>query len=259
MAQMWYVRRGDNVSGPFPAERVRLFALAGQLSPSTEIAKTPNGPWYRADTIKGLFPNGGAPPQAKLTTSLPPPLPVASRKPPGLPPVPASAEQLPHNAAKLWLPAPRLTPGPSATAKIIFTVAGLCLLALGVLLFIVEFLMTPTYEERVAAVLKTSIEQKLPQTIRVVDVGFDQKPEYTRNIRGWSGTGTVTARTNDGRMLTDKLSIWAKAHTTGFSVKWSLGDFAGTGSSWELGLLGFVAVILLIGSMYLLTFALGRR
>jgi hypothetical protein len=82
VAKTWYVRDGQKVFGPFDSARLKQFADAQKITVSTEVAQSPDGPWARAEKVRGLFVTSAAPstqtPQPLSENMPPPPLPLAS-------------------------------------------------------------------------------------------------------------------------------------------------------------------------------------
>jgi hypothetical protein len=66
MSIQWYVRRGDEVFGPFDAAKMKALAAKGEINPSMEVAQQAGGPWHAARTVRGLFP--ASPPAAPAKT-----------------------------------------------------------------------------------------------------------------------------------------------------------------------------------------------
>jgi hypothetical protein len=95
LATTWFVTVGGKTHGPFDGARLKALARAGKIARSTPVGKTANGPWNRADAIRGLFqepapavlPAPGPPPLASARPAVPLPEPIFSVAPP-LPPVP---------------------------------------------------------------------------------------------------------------------------------------------------------------------------
>ena len=52
--QIFFVRRGDKVHGPFAREQLRELAAAGHIDATTEIAAGPEGPWTRLELQPAL-------------------------------------------------------------------------------------------------------------------------------------------------------------------------------------------------------------
>jgi hypothetical protein len=85
VAKTWYVRDGQKVFGPFDSARLKQFADAHKINFSTEVSQSPDGPWARAEKVRGLFetsvkPSTEAPqpqPQPVPENASPPPLPDA--------------------------------------------------------------------------------------------------------------------------------------------------------------------------------------
>jgi hypothetical protein len=52
--QIFFVRRGGKVHGPFAREQLRALALDGHIDAATEIAAAAEGPWARLETLPAL-------------------------------------------------------------------------------------------------------------------------------------------------------------------------------------------------------------
>jgi hypothetical protein len=83
VAKTWYVRDGQKVFGPFDSTRLKQFADARKITVSTEVSQSPDGPWARAEKVRGLFETSVTPstqtqtPQPLPENASPPPLPDA--------------------------------------------------------------------------------------------------------------------------------------------------------------------------------------
>lgn len=55
MATSWYVRTSSKIHGPFDSQRLKSLADLGKINHNTEVAKTEDGPWVVAGSIRGLF------------------------------------------------------------------------------------------------------------------------------------------------------------------------------------------------------------
>lgn len=55
MASEYFIRRGEELTGPFTAAALRSMALAGELVPDDLIGKGAGKPWTRAGSVRGLF------------------------------------------------------------------------------------------------------------------------------------------------------------------------------------------------------------
>ena len=90
----FYVRHGGKVAGPFTAVQLKSLASQGKINASTAVAKTKEGPWHRAGSVRGLFQAMDTPASANAASSLPVP-----RRPIEGTPVPSPSAPLPLPAS----------------------------------------------------------------------------------------------------------------------------------------------------------------
>ncbi|RMF92610.1 MAG: hypothetical protein D6741_14710, partial [Planctomycetota bacterium] len=57
MAGTWFLRQQGNpqVYGPIEPETLRRYAAEGRVRPGDMVAQSPEGPWYPAEKVRGLF------------------------------------------------------------------------------------------------------------------------------------------------------------------------------------------------------------
>src|SRR5688572_21203306 len=69
MPRNWYVRTNGELFGPYGEDDLRQFVDKDRLTPESDVAESPNGPYYPAGRIPGLFPAGifQGPPPAPAT------------------------------------------------------------------------------------------------------------------------------------------------------------------------------------------------
>lgn len=67
MSGQYFIKRGDQVFGPYEPSKVREFARTGRISREDFVGAARAGPWAQAFKVKGLFP---------VDPSAPPPPPV---------------------------------------------------------------------------------------------------------------------------------------------------------------------------------------
>ncbi|MBM4098074.1 MAG: DUF4339 domain-containing protein [Planctomycetes bacterium] len=72
----WHVMSGGKKRGPLTEDQLRRFAERGTITPDSAASRGPDGPWFPAGRIPGLF--AGAP---GFTVPAPPPIPVATAVP----------------------------------------------------------------------------------------------------------------------------------------------------------------------------------
>jgi len=56
MTQRWYVRTNGTLFGPYEENDLRNFVENDRLTPETEVAESPEGPYFPAARIPGMFP-----------------------------------------------------------------------------------------------------------------------------------------------------------------------------------------------------------
>ena len=54
MPQEWFLRQNGKTYGPFTSESLKTHSTAGKILPTSQIAKSRNGPWHPATKVKGL-------------------------------------------------------------------------------------------------------------------------------------------------------------------------------------------------------------
>lgn len=69
MSSEWFVRRGQQVRGPFDSDQLRAFARAGKLLSADEVRQGVAGAWFPAASVRGLFIPAGAPLPARSPVS----------------------------------------------------------------------------------------------------------------------------------------------------------------------------------------------
>jgi hypothetical protein len=57
MSRDWYLEIVGRELGPFVSQQLRMMATAGQVLPSDRVRHGKFGPWVRASTVKGMFPD----------------------------------------------------------------------------------------------------------------------------------------------------------------------------------------------------------
>ena len=124
--QEWHYSKGSQRFGPVSAAELKQLASSGELSPGDMIWKEEWSEWKRADSVKGLFPNGAS----KNAPPLPRPSQPESLR--------AATEAAAQVSQKLWFL--DLTFQQFATPRLIgfvFTTAlvGLVLAAIGIALY----------------------------------------------------------------------------------------------------------------------------
>jgi hypothetical protein len=77
--QQWWVKRGENSSGPFTAKELKQAALEGQIKPESQVRLAGKNDWMLARDVAGLF--------AASAAISPSPNPYASPQAPAQPPV----------------------------------------------------------------------------------------------------------------------------------------------------------------------------
>jgi chemotaxis protein histidine kinase CheA len=61
MASKWFFKTiGETAGGPLTSAQLREMAAAGRIKPKTQVAKSPDGPWFPASQLTGLFPEAQA-------------------------------------------------------------------------------------------------------------------------------------------------------------------------------------------------------
>ncbi len=62
MSTEWFVRIAENIYGPIDSTTLRTWTKEGRVTPETDVSRTANGPWAKAQQIKGLFSNPASAP-----------------------------------------------------------------------------------------------------------------------------------------------------------------------------------------------------
>jgi membrane protein YdbS with pleckstrin-like domain len=55
MAGEWYLLIGGKKRGPLTAAQLHQLAKQGDITPASQVARNPDGPWVPANRVKGLF------------------------------------------------------------------------------------------------------------------------------------------------------------------------------------------------------------
>lgn len=76
MADAWHVVSEGRKWGPLTTAQIRQFAERGTITPTCRVSQGPNGPWFSAGQVQGLFPS-----PVTLTTLDDRPIPVAMAVP----------------------------------------------------------------------------------------------------------------------------------------------------------------------------------
>lgn len=69
MSQLWYIRVGSSVTGPFRSGQIRSMAQSGAVCLSAEISQSPQGPWMKVKQIKGIISTSQQVSDTKLPSS----------------------------------------------------------------------------------------------------------------------------------------------------------------------------------------------
>ncbi len=101
MGKQWFVKLGDQPTGPFTASQIKQMAQEGHIAPGSFVAQgadgTANTKWVAASTVKGLaFKEDLAPPERDTTDVESAPV-IVDREPQTTEPQPAA---VPHQSGK---------------------------------------------------------------------------------------------------------------------------------------------------------------
>jgi len=56
LSSTWFIQRNGRSYGPYDSAKIRAYVASENLKRTDLISKTSNGPWSKADAVKGLFP-----------------------------------------------------------------------------------------------------------------------------------------------------------------------------------------------------------
>lgn len=151
MPTAWYFRvKGQTqVHGPLEPTGLRSLAAEGRLRSDDLVAQSPEGPWYRADQVRGLFAAPGAgtqraqPPASEASTSPPAPKAQPIATPPPVPP-PSAPHETPHRPGRNVAEEIRLRKQMRRKRQLQFIYGSLAAIVLGLAVLVFVLVRPPT-------------------------------------------------------------------------------------------------------------------